>query len=217
MDNLTRIPWMLISFVLIFIYRLIEANESRKIIILDFILVYGVYFLFTIGFVFELETANFEIKIPLAWIIFLVLIIFIRKRLANFFLVLSNIWQNLTIGLLLGSCFAFISMTLSPVENGTLYSFSLILFLDIVGSSIGEEMIFRGYILGYSHITKKPFLIMNILQSVIFFLGHLQHGLQAALVSFLFAIFLGVFAWKDKSIFGPIIAHSVANTILALG
>jgi membrane protease YdiL (CAAX protease family) len=85
------------------------------------------------------------------------------------------------------------------------------IFLSTVNTAVGEEIIFRSFILGYLKKYKFSPWLSILLQSLLFSLGHLRYiwlGFTFTfLLIFIFGFVAGIFTWKRGSIIPSIILH----------
>jgi uncharacterized protein len=84
-------------------------------------------------------------------------------------------------------------------------------------AAIGEEMVFRGYLLQriadlYTYLPRR-WIFAVLLSAAIFSLGHLYQGLTGVVDTFLAGIFLGVlYLFSGRNLWLPILTHGVINT-----
>ncbi|MEE4312626.1 MAG: type II CAAX endopeptidase family protein [candidate division KSB1 bacterium] len=93
--------------------------------------------------------------------------------------------------------------------NGAAELISLV-FSAVILAGVCEEMLFRGFVQkSFEHAFDVTKAIM--LTSLIFAVVHLNPWWTIQII--IFAIFLGVMAWKSDSIYPSIIAHSTNNAL----
>jgi len=105
---------------------------------------------------------------------------------------------------------AFQEMLKQAMEFSGTAEFTSLVFSAVVLAGICEEMLFRGFLQkSFEHAFDVTKAIM--LTSLIFAVVHLNPWWTIQII--VFAIFLGVMAWKSDSIFPSIIAHSINNAM----
>jgi membrane protease YdiL (CAAX protease family) len=97
---------------------------------------------------------------------------------------------------------------------------SLVFLREVIYTTLGEEIFFRGYIGGLL-FRKLNFHLANILQTLIFLLPHLLLlFVSIKLLPFILTILLsgwllGWLRYKSNSIFPGLLAHTLVNTFAA--
>ncbi|RVQ69430.1 CPBP family intramembrane metalloprotease [Croceicoccus ponticola] len=85
-----------------------------------------------------------------------------------------------------------------------------------LGSAIVEEVIFRGYVVGWgSHVFGKGFApLLMLLSSVVFGWAHMGYGMAGAVVTGIAGFVLGtLYLLCDRRVLPPIVAHMTFNAI----
>jgi membrane protease YdiL (CAAX protease family) len=92
-------------------------------------------------------------------------------------------------------------------------------FRGLVGSPVGEELLFRGWLLGFlavrmpgvSRIGRVTLSYANILTSLAFALGHIANGVTAVCTAYICSLVLGAAQEQSKSLLVPIWCHFLIN------
>lgn len=105
----------------------------------------------------------------------------------------------------------------SGIKEVTYATIITIFFKELIFTSIGEEILFRGIVAGY-FFQRFKFIKANLIQSLLFLAPHLP----LVYLSMDFSPFIGIITslgwllgwlrFKSKSIFPGIIVHSLINT-----
>jgi len=88
-----------------------------------------------------------------------------------------------------------------------------------IQAGIAEELLFRGYLLGYLRRYGFNSVFGNVLQALMFAILHLStfsdHWI-AVVVSFLNALIAGYLTWKHNSLISAFVLHITFNLTVAI-
>ncbi len=101
----------------------------------------------------------------------------------------------------------------SSLDSGGPISLAVILFAVCLGAPIAEELFFRGYL--QTRLAARHGPVLGILITAFFF-GLIHMDPVQSPFAFGFGIYLGIIAYRSRSIFPTIFAHAFSNTCAVL-
>ena len=161
------------------------------------------------GYSIKSEPFYLDCTVPL---IFLVLFLFYPvDETSKFFSLGESPLMSLVVSLLVGLVFSFLFFRIDTqiaTQAITIYS-----GFYVVTKAMSEEILFRGFLL--NDLRKFGFapIIANILQTIVFVLGHSQsfHSIYFALLVFGFGFIAGLLVIKRETLIYSMILHIVTN------
>jgi membrane protease YdiL (CAAX protease family) len=131
--------------------------------------------------------------------------------------------ENYIPSIIIGSCLGLgLGLLFYYSVDDALYMGSLankplnVLVISLVQTSISEEMLYRGMLLGCLRRYDFSDFKSNSIQSILFILIHiprfiLTHNLGGLLIVSIFSFFAGFITLKYKTLFGPCVMHIITN------
>jgi len=144
-----------------------------------------------------------------------------RRHLGDYFINRHNLLRSIGIGLCIGVLFFLVFrivgynlLSVPSSEKVNFWHFAS----NVLKIVLGEELLFRGCLLGYIRKNDIAYLYANSIQSILFTVGHLQRYLNSGdfLTLFLVLIFgfiSGTITWKLENIAGAVMMHGVVTGI----
>ncbi|WP_370187188.1 lysostaphin resistance A-like protein [Qipengyuania sp.] len=108
--------------------------------------------------------------------------------------------------------------------EGDLVNFLLLLTLGLLFGGIAEELVFRGFVVGWGAAIfgDRAAIWLVLLSATVFGLSHLYQGLAGVITTGLIGLSFGLlYLWNGRKLLVPVIAHMTVNayglTLMYLG
>lgn len=121
-------------------------------------------------------------------------------------------------GLLLGFVLGITAQGAKYFQIPSQYTVAALIAIGVQGS-LAEELLFRGYFLGYLRRYEFNTIFAILLQALIFAFLHIPlyvDNWKALFVIFLTGVTTGYFTWKNNNLVSAIVLHIVANLVALL-
>lgn len=148
------------------------------------------------------------------------------KSLKNIGLSSNNMIKNIAYGLILCSVYYYFALGIEFIFGYNL-TFKLISNLELLGLltkftiiAVGEEILFRGYLLRklreYTKSYKKSVIIQAVLFAIIHIVNPSYDSLMMFIYAFIIGIALGILSIKQESLWCVISFHTLFNFISSI-